>query len=61
MACSTNEGSVIMEEEEDGNRSMKSANNNKLLVTFKAENQVIESLSPVPTSAYLISNVIINT
>ena len=42
MICSAQDGSVIIKEHDNGTRSMLSANTNKLLVTFKSENQVMQ-------------------
>ena len=40
MKCLEQPGSVIIESNNDGTRSMKTADHKKLIVTFKAENQV---------------------
>ena len=40
MKCLQQPGSVIIENNNDGTRSMKTADHKKLIVTFKAENQV---------------------
>ena len=40
MKCLEQPGSVIIENNNDGTRSMKTADHKKLIVTFKAENQV---------------------
>ena len=40
MVCTEGIGTINIEDNGDGTRSMRSSNNQKLLVTFRSENQV---------------------
>ena len=40
MVCTEGVATINIEDNGDGTRSMRSANNQKLLVTFRSENQV---------------------
>ena len=54
MVCTEGIGTINIEDNGDGTRSMRSSNNQKLLVTFRSENQV--GCNPIVDGRYIDYN-----